>query len=48
MAKFLVYSLSYAELDVRQEVGELFQYIARYKPHAIELETKMRPFVAHS
>jgi len=27
-------------------VGELFQYIARYKPHAIELETKMRPFVA--
>eukprot|EP00967_Tisochrysis_lutea_P025100 scaffold28879_cov31-Tisochrysis_lutea.AAC.4 len=36
----------YADLDVTPEVAELFQYIGRYKPHNIELETKMRPFVA--
>jgi len=27
-------------------VQELFQYITRYKPHHIELETKMKPFIA--
>eukprot|EP00962_Isochrysis_galbana_P009990 scaffold2771_cov108-Isochrysis_galbana.AAC.5 len=37
---------AYAGLDVTPEIAELFQYIGRYKPHAIELETKMRPFVA--
>jgi intraflagellar transport protein 46 len=36
----------YAGLDVSPEIAELFEYIGRYKPHAIELETKMRPFVA--
>jgi len=36
----------YEHLGVSPEVKELFQYIARYKPHNIELETKMRPFIA--
>eukprot|EP00966_Prymnesium_polylepis_P237629 5495914-Prymnesium_polylepis.1 len=35
----------YANLAVSPEINELFQYIGRYKPHAIELETKMRPFI---
>ncbi|KAL1503466.1 hypothetical protein AB1Y20_011950 [Prymnesium parvum] len=35
----------YADLAVSSEINELFQYIGRYKPHAIELETKMRPFI---
>jgi len=35
----------YANLGVSAEINELFQYITRYKPHAIELETKMRPFI---
>ena len=35
----------YADLDVSDEIKELFQYITRYKPHNIDLETKMRPFL---
>ena len=35
----------YASLPVSAEISELFQYITRYKPHNIELETKMRPFI---
>merc|ERR1712216_98117 len=35
----------YANLNVSSEINELFQYITRYKPHNIELETKMRPFI---
>jgi len=35
----------YADLPVSGEIAELFQYITRYKPHNIELETKMRPFI---
>lgn len=35
----------YANLPVSAEIKELFQYITRYKPHNIELETKMRPFI---
>jgi len=35
----------YADLPVSAEIKELFQYITRYKPHNIELETKMRPFI---
>jgi len=35
----------YASLPVSAEIKELFQYITRYKPHNIELETKMRPFI---
>jgi hypothetical protein len=33
----------YANLDVSEEVQELFQYIGRYKPQTIELETKSLP-----
>jgi len=35
----------FANLPVSGEINELFQYITRYKPHNIELETKMRPFI---
>ena len=35
----------YSNLQVSGEIKELFQYMGRYKPHAIELETKMRPFI---
>eukprot|EP00286_Rhodomonas_abbreviata_P003732 CAMPEP_0181346748 /NCGR_PEP_ID=MMETSP1101-20121128/33496_1 /TAXON_ID=46948 /ORGANISM="Rhodomonas abbreviata, Strain Caron Lab Isolate" /LENGTH=358 /DNA_ID=CAMNT_0023458887 /DNA_START=26 /DNA_END=1101 /DNA_ORIENTATION=- len=35
----------YANLQVTPEVKELFQYIARYKPQTIELETKLKPFI---
>jgi len=35
----------YAHLDVSAEVREIFEYIGRYKPHSIDLETKMRPFI---
>ena len=35
----------YASLQVSQEIKELFQYIQRYKPHQIDLETKVRPFI---
>ncbi|OMJ81375.1 hypothetical protein SteCoe_18166 [Stentor coeruleus] len=35
----------YANLQVSQEIKELFQYIQRYKPHQIDLESKVRPFI---
>jgi len=35
----------YANLQVSNEVKELFQYIGRYKPQTIELETKLKPFI---
>lgn len=35
----------YANLQVSAEIKELFQYIQRYKPHPIELETRIKPFV---
>jgi len=35
----------YANLQVNQEIKELFQYIQRYKPHQVDLETKVRPFI---
>ena len=31
--------------QVSNEVKELFQYIGRYKPQTIELETKLKPFI---
>jgi len=33
----------YADLQVSDEVRELFQYIGRYKPHDTNIETKARP-----
>eukprot|EP00002_Diphylleia_rotans_P016933 TRINITY_DN3292_c0_g1_i2.p1 TRINITY_DN3292_c0_g1~~TRINITY_DN3292_c0_g1_i2.p1 ORF type:complete len:285 (+),score=61.48 TRINITY_DN3292_c0_g1_i2:371-1225(+) len=35
----------YADLPVSQEIKEIFQYIARYKPQTIEVETRLKPFV---
>jgi intraflagellar transport protein 46 len=38
-------SEEYKGLKVSPEVEELFQYITRYKPHTIELDTILKPFV---
>ena len=35
----------YAGLNVQAEVKDLFQYITRFKPHHVELETKLKPFI---
>jgi intraflagellar transport protein 46 len=35
----------YDSLVVGSDVKELFQYIERYKPHQIELDTRLKPFV---
>ena len=35
----------YATLKVNQEVKDLFEYITRYKPQKISLDTKMKPFI---
>lgn len=35
----------YAHLNVSQEVKELFQYIGRFKPQDIELETRLKCFI---
>lgn len=32
-------------MKVSPEVEELFQYITRYKPHTIELDTSLKPFI---
>merc|ERR1719440_1688970 len=32
-------------MKVTPEVEELFQYITRYKPHMIELDTSLKPFI---
>ena len=35
----------YANLKVDGEVQELFGYIGRYKPHCVDLQTQLKPFV---
>ena len=35
----------YANLQVTQDVKDLFEYILRYKPQKIDLETQLKPFV---
>jgi len=30
---------------VSEEVKDLFSYIGRYKPHTIELDTRLKPFI---
>jgi len=35
----------YQHLKVSAEIQDLFDYIARYKPNEIELETKLQPFI---
>ena len=37
--------LQYANLPVTGEIKELFEYITRFKPQKIELDTKIKPFV---
>jgi len=32
-------------MKVSSEIEELFQYITRYKPHTIELDTSLKPFI---
>jgi intraflagellar transport protein 46 len=32
-------------MNVSAEIEELFQYIERYKPHTIELDASLRPFI---
>ena len=35
----------YDSMDVGSDVKELFQHIERYKPHQIELDTRLKPFI---
>ena len=35
----------YSGLQVSQDVKEVFEYINRYKPQKIDLETKIKPFI---
>lgn len=35
----------FSNLKVSSEVKDLFEYIIRYKPQKIDLETKLKPFV---
>jgi hypothetical protein len=35
----------FAHLDVSSEIKDLFQYIQRYKPQKIDLETRLKPFI---
>lgn len=38
-------SKDYASLNVTAEVRDLFQYIERYKPHEVELESTLKCFI---
>lgn len=35
----------YKGMKVSSEIEELFSYITRYKPHTIELDTQLKPFI---
>jgi intraflagellar transport protein 46 len=35
----------YDNMDVGADVKDLFQHIERYKPHQIELDTRLKPFI---
>lgn len=35
----------YANLQVSSDVKDLFEYILRYKPQKIDLDTKLKPFI---
>ena len=37
--------VDYANLQVSSEIKDLFEYIQRYKPQKIDLETKLKPFI---
>lgn len=36
---------AFANLPVSSETKELFEYISRYKPQKIDLDTKIKPFI---
>jgi intraflagellar transport protein 46 len=35
----------YANLDVGGDIREIFDYISRYKPHEVELDTSLKCFI---
>lgn len=35
----------YANLPVNSDIKEIFEYIVRYKPQKVELDTKLKPFI---
>ncbi|KAF4686163.1 Intraflagellar transport protein 46, variant 3 [Perkinsus olseni] len=35
----------FANLNVSNEIKDLFGYIGRYNPHTVELETRLKPFI---
>ena len=35
----------YASLPVTPEIKEIFEYITRYKPQKLDLDTKLKPFI---
>jgi len=35
----------FENLDVTSDIKDLFQYITRYRPHTIELEERLKPFI---
>lgn len=35
----------YESLKVTPEIQELFQYIGRYKPHTVDVDVKLKPFI---
>ncbi|KAF4686838.1 Intraflagellar transport protein 46 [Perkinsus olseni] len=35
----------FANLNVSDEIKDLFGYIGRYNPHTVELETRLKPFI---
>ena len=37
--------MDYVNLQVNSEVKDLFEYITRFKPQKIDLNTKLKPFV---
>ena len=37
--------MDYVNLQVSQEVKDLFEYISRYKPQKVTLDSKLKPFV---
>jgi intraflagellar transport protein 46 len=46
MGKSLEYNpKDYEQLPVSAEIKQLFAYVAAYKPHEIDLNTKLKPFV---
>ncbi len=45
MQIYLCRNFDYSQLNVSSELKELFDYIDRFKPSDMELETKIKPFI---